>query len=249
MRKLYVVKILSLCVLLTAWDAMAQQKLFAVSGQGRGSPADAKQAAQISALESENQDRLAETNQNSADIADHETRLNNVETTCTADKKLRWDGSSWNCIDETDPTVGAHGRSPAPPDCHDTNAKLLWDGSANQWHCEPDITLSTPPTCSGGSRALQWNGSSWSCKQLTISSYLVTCSAKSQSVGCNAVCPSGTTVTGGGFSFATSFSDAGITSMRSGNGWYCNRNRQKCSSGSLSTGCRDKCYAICSSLN
>lgn len=159
--------------ILVANESLAQGTGFAVSGQGRGSQADAKQAAQITALEAENQDRLAETNQNSADIADHEnrissneTRLGDVETTCTDDQKLRWDGSSWNCISETDPTVGAHGRSPAPPDCHDTNAKLLWDGSANQWHCEPDITLSTPPTCSGGSRALQWNGSSWSCQTL-----------------------------------------------------------------------------------
>ena len=136
-----------------ALSASAQHKLFAVSGQGRGgSPADAKQAAQIGKLESENVDRKAETTQNAGDIAANagrigtaegridaaETRLSDIETSCATDQKLRWDGSAWLCVQEQDPTVGIHGKTGAPPDCHDVNAKLLWNASTNAWHCVAD---------------------------------------------------------------------------------------------------------------
>ena len=147
----FLVSILSLS--LFAVDGLAQQKLFAVSGQGRGgSPADAKQAAQIGKLESENVDRKAETTQNAGDIAANagrigtaegridaaETRLSDIETSCATDQKLRWDGSAWLCVQEQDPTVGIHGKTGAPPDCHDVNAKLLWNASTNAWHCVAD---------------------------------------------------------------------------------------------------------------
>jgi len=151
--KLYVVKILALFVVLLAGDALAQQKLFAVSGQGRGSQADARQAGQISQLESENQDRKTETTQNAADISDHETRISDNESelatiephakesqaSCAAGDLIHWDGSTYTCVNESDPTVGEHAlTTTVPPDCHDVNAKLLWNANTKQWHCELD---------------------------------------------------------------------------------------------------------------
>ena len=122
-----------------ALSAAAQNKLFAVSGQGRGnSPADAKQAAQIGKLESENVDRKAETTQNAGDIHALGGRLSDVEKTCAQGEVLHWNGTSWSCNQESDPTVGPHAKTAAPPDCHDENAKLLWNTSSNQWECKLD---------------------------------------------------------------------------------------------------------------
>lgn len=153
MFKFHFAKFLTLLVVFIAGDAIAQQKLFAVSGQGRGSQADARQASQISKLESENQDRKTETTQNAADISDHETRISDNESelatiephakeaqaSCAAGDLIRWDGSTYTCVNESDPTVGEHAlTTTVPPDCHDVNAKLLWNASTKQWHCALD---------------------------------------------------------------------------------------------------------------
>jgi len=147
----------SLCMLLLMSliycpNGWAQHKLFAISGEGRG--ADTRQSAQIKSLEAENTARQAETTQNASDISDHETRITNNENeisaiapharedqqVCPAGQLIRWDGTSYTCVSEDDPTVGEHGlTTTVPPDCHDTNAKLLWNASTKQWHCEMDM--------------------------------------------------------------------------------------------------------------
>lgn len=139
-------------------EAVAQQKLFAVSGQGRGSQADARQSAQITKLESENGDRKAETTQNANDIADHETRITNNENelatikphakqaqqNCAAGEVIKWDGTTYSCVSESDPTVGPHALLTAvPPDCNDVTAKLLWNAATLQWECKQDMNDGT----------------------------------------------------------------------------------------------------------
>jgi hypothetical protein len=165
--------------------AHAQDKLFAVSGQGRGSEADARQAAQISSLESENAERETETSQNAADIADHETRITNNENelatiqphakqsqrACANGELIQWNGSVYSCVPEADPLLGEHGKaSKPPPDCHDVNAKLLWNATTQQWHCVVDqqgVASESDPKV-GATTSGQWcrgTGSTVTCDQ------------------------------------------------------------------------------------
>lgn len=140
--------------LIVSFDAVAQHKMFAVSGQGRGSQADAQQSAKISKLESENIDRKAETTENADDIAGQETRISANESelatiqphakagqqSCVAGELIQWNGSVYSCVPEADPLLGEHGKaSNPPPDCHDVNAKLLWNATTLQWECEEDM--------------------------------------------------------------------------------------------------------------
>jgi len=100
-------QLLAFALLFVPVSVMAQHKLFAVSGQGRGSPAEARQAAEIAGLQNEIKKR---------DVCQ--------------------------------------------------SAGLLYSpghADADENDC---ISLVTPPTCSGGSQALQWNGTSWSCQTL-----------------------------------------------------------------------------------
>jgi len=140
--------------LLISSDAVGQHTMYAVSGQGQGNQENARQGAQISRLEAENADRKAETTQNASLIADHEARITANESelatiephakagqqSCAAGELIRWDGASYTCVSEDDTSVGEHSlTTTVPPDCHDTNAKLLWNASTKQWHCEMDM--------------------------------------------------------------------------------------------------------------
>lgn len=126
-----------------------------VVSPNRGGAEGAKANAQIHTLINENSDRKNENIQTSAQLSAVESRLSVAEaelnqiqdhaktalSACSeSGKKLQWNGSSWVCADEVDPTVGAHAKSDrTPPYCHETNAKLIWStDSGGSWKCVTD---------------------------------------------------------------------------------------------------------------
>src|SRR6056297_281895 len=137
--------VLNVIILFLASAAHAQGVGFAVSGQGRGSQADAKQGAQIDQLYSRDQTQQSELNDHEARISNNETEIGQLEPhadqptpNCSTSQKLQWTGSIWRCVNEQDPTVGIHAQTGEPPDCNDSTAKLLWNASANRWECKAD---------------------------------------------------------------------------------------------------------------
>jgi hypothetical protein len=129
----------------------------------RGGAEGAKANAQIHTLLNENAARRSETTANSSaigalddevtaleaqvntlqlEVADIEAHAKAALASCSgAGAVVQWDGLSWSCATESDPTVGEHAKaSRTPPDCHDINGKLLWDGVLQQWHCVADQT-------------------------------------------------------------------------------------------------------------
>ena len=157
-------------------DASAQSKFFVTPG--RSGAESAKGMAIIQMLLDENKLRKEETTENRGsieaidlrvgtaedDISDLQSEMEDIEphakealSACAASGKvLHWDGGSWVCANESDPTVGVHSLAThTPPFCHETNAKLIWsvDGGGS-WKCAADqkgdasayITSESDPT-------------------------------------------------------------------------------------------------------
>jgi hypothetical protein len=83
-----------------------------------------------------------------------------------------------------------------------------------------------------------------SCKMVYTGAYNI--------IGCTAVCPAGTTVTGGGYNTGAVFSANGRYAVPNPNvnGYTCGVNIDGCSEGSLGDGCNVSfCYAICTGVN
>ncbi|WP_198154801.1 hypothetical protein [Oceanibaculum pacificum] len=157
-------------------DASAQSKFFVTPGRGGGE--SAKGMAIIQLLLEENKLRKEETTENRGsiealdlrvgttedDISDLQSEMEDIEphakealSACAASGKvLHWDGGSWVCANEADPTVGVHSRAThTPPFCHETNAKLIWSvEGGGSWKCAADqkgdgsayITSESDPT-------------------------------------------------------------------------------------------------------
>ncbi|NBV51625.1 hypothetical protein EBR78_10475, partial [bacterium] len=68
---------------------------------------------------------------------------------------------------------------------------------------------------------------------------------QSGGTSCQADCAADEYVIGGGFSWGAVVSSFGKNSYPNSNGWYCQVNIQSCTSGSPSTGCGSRCFAIC----
>jgi len=185
--------LIALSVVSFVEQSFAQSRYFTTSN--RGGAAGAKQNAQITKLTIENQDRKAENNaqdvsitQNVSDIDALEAEVSTfkphakqAQLTCSAGELIRWDGSAYTCVSENDPSAGEHAlTTTVPPDCHDVNAKLLWNASTKQWHCEADMNDG-----SGGG----WSGAETDPTVQSTSSGRM-CYGTGSKVACDSVAPS-----------------------------------------------------------
>lgn len=137
--------------------------------------------------------------------------------------------ASQNCrdVEEKDPSVKPHAKNTLPT-CG-TNEVLKATGP-NTLTCVSNIYVPMPPVCTGTNKALQWNGSRWSCTTIAasapaaapIKTYQATDSCRSVranascSTDAKAVCKTGKVVSG---STQCSKGTASASHL-SGNGWY-----------------------------
>ncbi len=88
--------------------------------------------------------------------------------------------------------------------------------------------------------------------KLTLKTTVTSCGLTRVAPGtsaCQANCPAGYSVTGGGFNTGSAYSDNGRGAYPNGNGFYCIINVDSCSSGIPATGCNSTCYANCAKVD
>lgn len=193
----------------------AQNKFFGTTTRG---VEGGKGNAQIKMLMDENALRRNETTQNAGDIEGLETRMGTAEgaittlegtvsghTTTLGDHATRI-----GTLETATADVEEHAKAAMPGMCHETNAKLRWNTTANVWECLPEgdptvqpFAKTTLPTCTA-SQLLRSNGSGFTCVNAG-SNYVITesdpkvgattsdqwCRGTGSQVTCDQVAPTG----------------------------------------------------------
>jgi hypothetical protein len=110
---------------------------------------------------------VSQTNANIAEIKDH--ARSDLPSCAGSGKKLNWNGTSWVCAEEADPSVLPFAKAPMPGTCHSETAKLRWNSSAGAWECvaegDPTVQLFAKnplPPCNSN-QLLRSNGTGLQC--------------------------------------------------------------------------------------